>query len=141
MGRRIHIIINAHILAKNEKITNQIYFFPKIDIDFYEFCRNKIILHTTTLWIIIPPTCFNEYYNMNKKITTQDGATLEIKKIAVFHTNLSLKVAEELNRRNIYYRVEEIDNYTTALYVLIESANEAEEIINDIKKKFRRIRF
>lgn len=78
---------------------------------------------------------------MNKKITTPDGATLELKKITVFHTNLSLKVAEELNRRNIYYRVEEIDSFSTALYVLIDSANEAEEIINDIKKKFRRIRF
>ena len=77
---------------------------------------------------------------MDKKITTQEGATIELLHAAIFPTHFSLQVVRELNRRNIYYRLEELDSRSTAVYVLKHNANETVEAVNEIKKKNKRVR-
>ncbi len=72
----------------------------------------------------------------SKKIS--DG--LEFRRIGVFQPKLTVTIVQELNRRKIAYQLNEIDEHSTELSVLKDSSAEASELLNEIKRKHKRIR-
>ncbi len=64
----------------------------------------------------------------------------DMARAAVFQTNLSLYIVRELNRRGISFRLEETDPFATAVYVHKAERSEAAELIEEIKKKYKRVR-
>ncbi len=57
-----------------------------------------------------------------------------------FETRLTLLVSQELNRRKIRYRLDDIGALTTVAFVAEGSAAEAAECIEDIKRRNKRVR-
>lgn len=64
----------------------------------------------------------------------------DLARAGIFQTNLSLYVVRELNRRGISFRLEETDPFATAVYVHKAERGEAAELIEEIKKKHKRVR-
>ncbi len=72
----------------------------------------------------------------NDKLNKSD----EYQKVGVFPSLLRVSLVAELNRSGIAYRLEDLDEHMTALYVLSFSLNEAGAILSEIKSKNKRIR-
>jgi hypothetical protein len=64
----------------------------------------------------------------------------EFRRAGVFETRLTLLVSQELNRRKIRHRLEDVDGLTTVVYVATGSAAEATQCIEEIKRRNRRVR-
>lgn len=61
-------------------------------------------------------------------------------RVGLFRINLRFPLVQELNRRNIDYRLEDIDEHVIELYAPSYLLSEASEILNEIKRKYKRIR-
>lgn len=72
----------------------------------------------------------------NDKLNKRD----EYQKVGVFPSLSRVSLVAELNRSGIVYRLEDVNEHMTALYVLNFSLNEAGAILNEIKSKNKRIR-
>ena len=77
---------------------------------------------------------------MKRKPLPTAPATDDMARAGFFQTNLSLHVVRELNRRGISFRLEETDPFGTAVYVHKAERGEAAELIEEIKKKYKRVR-
>jgi hypothetical protein len=75
---------------------------------------------------------------MDKKTVYQPDDDLV--RVGIFETKLSLEVVQELNRRKIIHRLDELDNHLTELSALPSSSTEAKEVLDEIKRKHKRIR-
>ncbi|MBI5885132.1 MAG: hypothetical protein HZB85_00910 [Deltaproteobacteria bacterium] len=64
----------------------------------------------------------------------------EFQKVGVFPPSLRASLVTELNRAGIVYRLEDLNEHVTALYVLNFSSNEAGVILYELKNKNKRIR-
>lgn len=61
-------------------------------------------------------------------------------RVGIFRVELRFPLVQELNRRNIDYRLEEIDEHAIGLYTAAYSLSETCEILDEIKRKYKRIR-
>lgn len=61
-------------------------------------------------------------------------------RVGLFRVNLRFPLVQELNRRKIDYRLEDVDEHAIELYAPSYSLCEASEILNEINRKYKRIR-
>ncbi len=71
--------------------------------------------------------------------TTSDN-DFEFALIGTFEPRITMQLVAELNRRKIIHRVKDSSQFTSTLYALKHSANEATEVLSDIKKQYPRVR-